>query len=970
MSSETPSGGPKKPAIPPPAKKDLALNIGQRGDRLYQVDNLHKWFAISSLLLFAFTVWMILNDYSREWRQYQRGFNQLSIERTQADMDNAAGAIDADAFTALQTDLAAAQAELQTNQTEVDRIQDVLDDLNADFYAADQNYRFEKATYDVEKYDYEEALANGASNAESLRIAAEETLAQTTEYELRVEELTIQIRTSEEELTGIVGKRDDIQSGIDTLLTEYSRLETTMNALDPGLVVTSFRNAPVFDMLNPSEKVNQILLTNLYNDHPFTQVPRVDRCTTCHLGIDQTAFADAPAPFTTHPELEKFLGSDSAHPIDQFGCTSCHSGLDRAITFARAGHTPVDRAQREEWEEKYGWHEQHYLETPMLPMNRIESTCLKCHTGAGDVPEAPMLNTGRDLVRMYGCFGCHRIPGYEDVRRVGPDLTTIASKVDKEWVLKWLREPKAFKTEARMPQLWGNTNNSGPEHEPRNFAEMNALVEFLFSKSKPNPLPAGRTNGNVERGQELVETVGCMGCHAVGPIEEDPDRTQHRRRFGYNLARQGSKVDTEWLYNWVRDPRSVWHDTNMPSLRLTDAEAADVAAYLGSLTNPDFEVETLPELDEAALDAITLELLRAGTTGIEARERLAAMTLEEKNLFTGERLVARYGCFGCHTIEGFEETQPIGTELTEAGSKFVTRLDFGFLDIEHERSAWYEQKLTDPRSFDAGRVKRPEELARMPNFNFTEGQVESIVLVLTGLVKDRVTPEMRNDLTADIEEGRALATRRNCRACHELEGAGGDIRSTIEDLGLWPPFLNTQGAKTQPLWLHPFLKDPGSTSLRPWLTTRMPTFYFDEAEATTLARYFSALDEVEFPFITTEIETTRDRLEVGGRLFTLLQCERCHPTSNAPLAPGVQASDLAPNLLLSSGRLRPEWVVDWLLDPQGIAAGTRMPTFFPDGQSPLPDLLGGDARAQIEAVRDHLFVTVGGGPRLLRTDDQ
>ena len=213
MSSETPSGGPKKPAIPPPAKKDLALNIGQRGDRLYQVDNLHKWFAISSLLLFAFTVWMILNDYSREWRQYQRGFNQLSIERTQADMDNAAGAIDADAFTALQTDLAAAQAELQTNQTEVARIQGVLDDLNADFYAADQYYRFEKATYDVEKYDYEEALANGASNAESLRIAAEETLAQTTEYELRVEELTIQIRTSEEELTGIVGKRDDIQSG-------------------------------------------------------------------------------------------------------------------------------------------------------------------------------------------------------------------------------------------------------------------------------------------------------------------------------------------------------------------------------------------------------------------------------------------------------------------------------------------------------------------------------------------------------------------------------------------------------------------------------------------------------------------------------------------------------------------------------------------------------------------------------------
>ena len=970
MSSETPSGGPKKPAIPPPAKKDPALNIGLRGDRLYEVDNLHKWFAIASLLLFAFTVWMILNDYSREWRQYQRGFNQLSIDRTQADMDTAAGAIDPDAFAALQTDLAAAQTELQTNQGEVDRIQDVLGGLNADFYAADQNYRFEKATYDVEKYSHEAALASGASNAANLLGQSQETLAQVTAYELRVEELTIEIQDAEDALATIVGRRDDLQAGIDGLLTEYARLETTMGALNPGRVVTSFRNAPVFDMLNPSEKVNQILLTNLYNDHPFKQIPRVDRCTTCHLGIDQAAFSDAPAPFTTHPALDNFLGSDSAHPIGQFGCTSCHSGLDRAITFERAGHTPVDRAQREEWEENYGWTEQHFLVTPMLPMNRIESTCLKCHTGAGDVPEAPMLNTGRDLIRMYGCFGCHRIPGYEDVRRVGPDLTTIASKIDKEWALKWLREPRSFKTEARMPQFWGNSNNSGPEHAPRNFAEMNALVEFLFSKSKPNPLPPGRTNGNVDRGQELVETVGCLGCHAVGPIEEDSDRAQHRRRFGYNLTSQGSKVDTEWLYNWVRDPRNVWHDTNMPSLRLSDAEAADVAAYLGSLTNPDFEAQTLPDLDEAALDEVTLEFLRAGSTGIEARDQLASMTLEEKNLFTGERLVSRYGCFGCHTIEGFEETQPIGTELTEAGSKLVGRLDFGFLeDIEHERSAWYEQKLRDPRRFDEGRVKRPEELARMPDFHFTDEQVDSIVLVLSGLVKDRVTPEMRNDLTADIEDGRALAARRNCRACHELEGAGGDIRSTIADEGLWPPFLDTEGAKTQPLWLHPFLQDPGSVELRPWLTARMPSFYFDEAEAATLARYFSALDDVEFPFITTEVETTRERLRIGQQLFTQFQCERCHPTDDGPLRPGVVAADLAPNLMISSGRLRPQWVLDWLVDPQQIAVGTRMPSYFPDGDSPLPDILGGDMLAQIEAIRDHLFVTVGGGPVLLRTED-
>ncbi len=978
MSSETPIGGDKKPAIPPPAKKDDALNIGQRGDRLYEADNLHKWFAISSLLLFGFTVWMILADYTRDWRQYQRAFTRMSIDSTLAERDNAANAIDRARFDELQGQLGQAQAALAENEAEIDRIQGVIDDFNAELYAADQDFRFSRASYDVEKYDYDEARANDASNAEALGQRAEATLAQINEYGLRVDQLTLDIRAAGEELNAIIGSRDGIQGELDTALAEYNRIDAVLNTLDPGFVVTSFRNAPVLDMLNPSEKVNQIILPTLFNEHPFMQIPRVDRCTTCHLGIDQAAFADAPAPFTTHPDLGRYLGGDSPHPIDQFGCTTCHSGLDRAVEFARAGHTPVNGAQQAEWEEEYDWHEQHYLETPMIPMNRIEATCLKCHTGAGDVPEAPALNAGRDLIRMYGCFGCHRIPGYEDVRRVGPDLTTIASKLEKEWVLKWLREPRAFKSEARMPQFWGNSNNSGPEHEPRSIAEITAITEFLFSKSRDNPLPAARTNGNVESGKELVETVGCFGCHAVGPIEADDARTQHRRRFGYNLASQGSKVTSEWLYNWVRDPQIVWHDTNMPSLRLTVAEAADVAAYLSSLTNPDFEASVFPEPDEAALDEVTLEFLRAGSTGIEAQQRLESMSLEEKNLYTGERLIARYGCFGCHTIEGFEETQPIGTELTEAGSKLITRLDFGFLEcaistsedcLPHERSAWYAQKLRDPRIFDVGRVKRPEELARMPDFDFTDEQVEGIVMVLTGMVKDRVPPDMRNVLTADLEAGRALVSRRNCRGCHDVEAGGGDIRSTIEDQALWPPLLNTQGAKTQPLWLHPFLKDPGETTLRPWLTARMPTFYFDESDATTIARYFSALDEAEFPFITTEVATTRERLQVGDRLFTLLQCERCHPTDDGPLPPGVTAADLAPNLMLSSERLRPQWVMDWILDPQGIAPGTRMPTFFDQGVSPLPDVLGGDVQAQIEAVRDHLFVTVGGGPSRISDDN-
>ena len=70
---------------------------------------------------------------------------------------------------------------------------------------------------------------------------------------------------------------------------------------------------------------------------------------------------------------------------------------------------------------------------------------------------------------------------------------------------------------------------------------------------------------------------------------------------------------------------------------------------------------------------------------------------EEKTLYCGERLILRYGCFGCHDIDGFENAQKIGVDLSTWGSKMVTRLDFGYVDIDHTRQAWLEQKLRATR---------------------------------------------------------------------------------------------------------------------------------------------------------------------------------------------------------------------------------------------------------------------------------
>ncbi|PYR91474.1 MAG: hypothetical protein DMG19_04280 [Acidobacteria bacterium] len=119
MSSETPNeGGHKKPPIPTPAKRIPALNIEKRGDRLYEVIYLHKWFAISSILLFLFTVAMVLVDYSREWKRYQREFVRLQIQRTQRDIQQVSSSLDRAKFQQLQQQLQQIRVQQQQNEAQ------------------------------------------------------------------------------------------------------------------------------------------------------------------------------------------------------------------------------------------------------------------------------------------------------------------------------------------------------------------------------------------------------------------------------------------------------------------------------------------------------------------------------------------------------------------------------------------------------------------------------------------------------------------------------------------------------------------------------------------------------------------------------------------------------------------------------------------------------------------------------------
>ena len=372
--------------------------------------------------------------------------------------------------------------------------------------------------------------------------------------------------------------------------------------------------------------------------------------------------------------------------------------------------------------------------------------------------------------------------------------------------------------------------------------------------------------------------------------------------------------------------------TKMPSLRLTDNEAGAITAYLatlGSKSTPIADIE----------------------------QKLA----DPKNIKRGEALVRKYGCAGCHDIEGMENESRIGVELTTFGSKTVEELAFGNrTDVKHTWDDWTFQKIKNPRGYATERV---EQL--MPQFNLADEDIAALRILLGGFRERKVGHRYLADQglrTQQVAEGRRLMQQYNCIGCHEIEKRGGFVKKFYEEPTQAPPPLNGQGEKVQSDWFFGFLKAP--IPLRPWLDIRMPTFGFSDDHATQLVNYFNGLAKVEQPYAyIDDNKIPPEHIEAARTLVSqdYYNCFSCHVRGGK--TPDGPKEGWAPDLQLARQRLNPNWILKWLRDPQKVQPGTKMPSFYPGGPDNIlkgKDQNETDSR-QIEALRDYLM-TLGRAP--------
>ena len=322
--------------------------------------------------------------------------------------------------------------------------------------------------------------------------------------------------------------------------------------------------------------------------------------------------------------------------------------------------------------------------------------------------------------------------------------------------------------------------------------------------------------------------MGCNACHKIeetplAVFQDQPDKPSKRSRyleeFAPTLAGVGSKMNKAWLYAWVRNPKLHFKDSSMPNLRLSEQEATDVVEYLMTLKKPEWEKLAAPQANPKIVDDLIIELLKKVMSDHDAEETIAGKNprAEYKDLATpdgkvkwlGRKMVKNFGCYSCHQLKDdpdtgmkWQDEEGIGVELTGSqpwGSKHHDKLDFGFAahdgvnhhgvkavhqftgdsleaHVAESRASWLENKLANPRVFDAGKMasKPWDELLRMPHFGLNKKEIEllsTFVLSFTdhtvaGLV-DGAKMRPNTEQMAKYR-GDRIARDNNCRACHRL----------------------------------------------------------------------------------------------------------------------------------------------------------------------------------------------------------
>ena len=333
----------------------------------------------------------------------------------------------------------------------------------------------------------------------------------------------------------------------------------------------------------------------------------VDRCVTCHNGIDDPRMTDEPLPHRVHPK-DILLH----HPVDRFGCTICHHGQGAATNFNDAKAEDV------------------FWDYPLLPPEMTQATCATCHD-AEKLPaeQIPLLRAGMKLYREKSCGSCHKLDGRGGA--LGPVLDSEGAKTKHQLIMTNLKPPHTTWAwqQAHFRDPGGVVADSQMRNPTITRQEALALTVFMLSQWKRDVPESYLAPDKIEQkyaalhrtpltGEQVYQQY-CTACHGNGSYGRW-DKTFRRFVPAVRGASLTAIASRDYLVSNIRQGRP---GTQMPSW---DPQAGGL----------------LPEEIAAVAD-----FLRAGAPTAHLLPTLALPGDGER----GRSLFLR-NCAGCHGGDG------------------------------------------------------------------------------------------------------------------------------------------------------------------------------------------------------------------------------------------------------------------------------------------------------------------------------
>ena len=422
----------------------------------------------------------------------------------------------------------------------------------------------------------------------------------------------------------------------------------------------------------------------------------------------------------------------------------------------------------------------------------------------------------------------------------------------------------------------------------------------------------------LNRGRLLLSEFGCLGCHRLEGIERPA-------MLGPDLTDIGSKVSAEWIYKWLKEPRTIIDDSGntvvsgyqmeprMPQFHLKEEELRDLSAYLSSLrSNPVDPYKFDPKV-------------------------VAALENSPDLVDQGEARFRQMFCTTCHSLAVTRggDTKliggDIGPEMTKVGSKV--------------NPDWLVAWLRNPQAF------LPK--SKMPRYEWSDQDL----YVVTHFISTKLTdpdllqgvPKLGAPIPEQIRFGRRLFLKKGCGSCHAAPGMKlqEDFGPNLASLGAESishlHFGNAKIPRSLIAYLQAKISDPFSVNP----TAEMPQYRFNSADldamttallSMTGAPSSSAMERLIVPRTQAEFHPTGAFAQVYERY----KCYVCHQFNG-------YGGTLATDLSYEGSRAQRQWLIDFLKNPQTLRPSLtlRMPQFNMTDQeaSILADSIGWNLRS-------------------------